>query len=724
MAMNEALNRALYSGLDFDTINDDLRAHIQVKFAADFNDFALSSLGIMLLDLTAFGLDALSFYLDRRATDTYLSTARTRKSVSRLTRQLGYKMGGAVASSVAVEFSVDEVFAFNVPIPKGFQLWGPDKLIFEVAETTIFTPAEQGPTNHKAVSCYEGETITESFVSDGTPAQVFELRKVPDGKFVVSGAVEGLVAGLQWSVVDLLEYGATNQFEIGFNDDPPTVRFGDGVSGNIPTAGAAIDITYVASRGKSGKATIGSITSEVRPLVVAFTTIPLTISNPEAAVGGDDRETLSSAKAFAPMVWKSRKAAITGEDYEALAGSYADPLFGRVAAAKAISARSSTADVTVQNYLLDLQTAVAVLSAALSGAESSIAAALAILDGQVAGITVTLTTMAGRTTTIETSATAVVTETRTIKNKSGEAQIDALDIMDLVVLGNAQVDAYGPTGSGDLSVPQVAALQDFFNRINIEAGYISTTAGNISTASDNAASAARSVLEDVALIGTDLATTGTDLKAASDAVSAISVQSAAIAAQVAGLAGADTDLQDAADAAQAGINEHFNKILSADCKANVVSVPILTRDAGGFYAAPSVGLINSLQTYLDGKKEVTQTPSVTSGERFLLRAVVSVRIGVLAHFSGVVIKTTADSVVQGVLRGRAFGEPVYESDFDDPLLRISGVDFENVRILGHLDADGVTVLTTRLDSSGNLIPQESEIVTFGSVTISTEAATT
>ena len=100
------LNRAKYSGADFNTHEDDLRARLQVKFAADYNDFALSAQGIMLLDLVAYGLSTLSFYLDRRATDTYLSTARTAKSAARTTRQIGYKMGGAISSGVDIQVSV------------------------------------------------------------------------------------------------------------------------------------------------------------------------------------------------------------------------------------------------------------------------------------------------------------------------------------------------------------------------------------------------------------------------------------------------------------------------------------------------------------------------------------------------------------------------------------------------------------------------------------------
>ena len=96
MAGMEALVRAKYAGLDFDTHVDDLLARLQVKFAADFNDFAVSSLAIVILDAISYGLDTLSFYLDRRATDAFLATARTRRSVSRLCRQLGYKMGAAI----------------------------------------------------------------------------------------------------------------------------------------------------------------------------------------------------------------------------------------------------------------------------------------------------------------------------------------------------------------------------------------------------------------------------------------------------------------------------------------------------------------------------------------------------------------------------------------------------------------------------------------------------
>ena len=348
------LVRAQYGGYDFDTQLDDLQSRLQVKFASDYNDFVTSALGIMLLDSVAFGLDSLSFYLDRRATDTYLSTARTRSSVARLSRQLGYKMRAAVASSVDLDVTIPSP-GFNVTIPIGFRFQGPNSLIFEVSQAVTWLASDL--SRLKTVPCYEGETVTETFVSNGTPNQVFYLRRVPSDKAVVAGSVTVLVNGSPFKETEFIEFDPTDQFEIGYNDDPPTVRFGDGNgAGNIPIAGASIVVTYVASRGASGLVSSNTITSEVTPLVVAFQTVSMTITNPLGSVGGSDPEDLTHAKTYAPRVFKSRNVAVTQQDYEALSNSFASPLFGRVAAAQALATRSAIQDTALTSQLAIIKT--------------------------------------------------------------------------------------------------------------------------------------------------------------------------------------------------------------------------------------------------------------------------------------------------------------------------------------------------------------------------------
>lgn len=715
------LNRARYAGLDFDTHNDDLRSRLQVKFAADFNDFAVSSLGIMLLDLTAFGLDTLSFYLDRRATDTFLATARTRGSVSRLSRQLGYKMGGAVSSSVDLSVNIPQVFSFDVLLPEGFQLEGPNDLIFEVARDVLFTVSEQGPNKTpKIVPAFEGETIEESFTSDGSPAQVFELRRVPDEKFVVQGSVAVTVDGSEFDVVDFLEFGETDQVEIGFNDEPPTVRFGDGVSGNVPTNGASIVVSYVASRGLEGQeAAAGTVTSVVDPLVSNFQEIPLTVTNEQAAVGGDNRESLSSAKANAPKVFKSREVAVTSQDYEALAGSYADPLFGRVAVAKALSTKTARTDLTVQNELTAISNEVTSLNSSLSSIKTAITSSEDQIATDVTTIQSELSSIAGHLSDIEANLSTILSNGRSIKNKSGEVSTDASDIQQHVVDGKAEVDASSASSS------EKSDIKAFFDLIDSEASNIITAAdSNIKSSAETVVSETGAAQDSVSQVGTDLVTSGTDLNQTDAAVSSISTEQASIETQAVSIDTVNQSLQDQLDSSTEKINEHLDRVLSEDCQANLVTVPILTKDAGGFYVAPSIGLVESLQSFLRERKEVTQVVSVTSGESFLVEAVITARVGVRAGFSLVVVRTSVEAVIEGVLRDRQFGASLFESDLDTQILAVEGAAFANVRIQGHLDTDGVTTVTSKLDSDNNLIIEESEVVTRGSITVTTEQAPT
>ncbi len=145
-------------------------------------------------------------------------------------------------------------------------------------------------------------------------------------------------------------------------------------------------------------------------------------------------------------------------------------------------------------------------------------------------------------------------------------------------------------------------------------------------------------------------------------------------------------------------------------------------DATGFYAAPSIGLIQALQTFLIARKEVTQTVVVTSGANFLVGAVVLVNVGSLKGFAVSAIQAAVSAAVDGVLRARAFGATLYVSELNDAVKSVQGVSYYNVSILGYLGTDGTTVLTDKLDTQGNLTVTEGQIVTKGKATINVTPA--
>lgn len=710
------LTRAKYAGLDFDTHEDDLRAEIQVKFAATYNDFAASATGIMLLDIVAYGLDTLSFYLDRRVTDTFLQTARTRKSVTRLCRQLGYRIRGAVASSVDLEVASPVGAPYPYVLQKLFQFKGPNGLVFENAQDVTYTAA-----GTKTVSCYEGITVTESFVSDGTANQAFEISSVPADHFIVDGTAVLTVGGAPWQENEFITYEATNQYEMSPTDDPPTFRFGDGVAGNIPPAGASIVLTYVASMGKAGQATAGTITDVVAPLVVAFTTVPLTVNNPEGAAGGDDMESLEHAKVYAARVYKTRKVAVTREDYEALAGSYADPLFGKVAVAQALSSKSAATDIQLINLISAVQSLVdSIVPGVTSAVTDGTTVKLPAIETELANILLALNDAATQSSGVDTDLVSVMADGHAMKNYATEIQVDSADIQTLVTDPTTGLKALVTASAA--TAPEKATINTQLDLVTAKGVTITASASSLAARADGEIATIGSSRNKLVVLGRSLGEG--DLLALANSRTTISTNvgsntstpKTGLYLDFADITEAAIDVSELVAEELQAIYDHVDRFLSADCKANLVSVPILVKRPDGFFTAPTHGLLASLQTFLDQRKEVTQTVEVCSGINFLVAVSMKLRVGVLPGYAFSVVESNVLTAVDGILRDRKFGESLYVSKVYDTIRQnVAGIGFLNVEVTG-TSPSGYT------DANGNVIMDAGHIITKGTITVTTEAA--
>lgn len=744
-----SLNRAIYSGYDFDSHTDELRARTQVLFASVFNDFAQSSLGILLLDHSAYALDTLTFYLDRRASDLLLPTARTRRAHVLHARQLGYKVRGAVASTADLQVQLKTAQLLPVVIQKGFQFQTADGTIFEAAEEVTFAPSE----TQKTIAVYEGETVTETFVSNGTENQRFVLRRIPTGKWIAGGS-SCLVNGAQWSEATFLDYPASDQYEVTYAGSPPTLNFGDGIVGNIPDTGATILFTFVATKGKTGQVEAGAINKARATLTVNFQTVQLIVSNAEGSKGGDEPESLEEIRALAPAFWKTRGVAVTQSDYEALSGSYADPLAGRVAVARAVVAHSAESDLTLRTTLGLINTSVSEPLPVVTQAVQDATSSLDQCDDDLTSLGTDFTSIATKASGIDTDlqsaiAAARVTKTKTsdinaesslITSNTTDVSSELSNIDSDVSAGKAFVNALTGGGSTTITTGDRAAIIAYFDSIQTSSGDIDTLRskivvenGNILSASstiDSSTSSQITVMgqarDKAADIGLTVPSAGSLLQTAEGSRLSIVAELGTDGPPATGIRGdlqtISTVVQDVSTEVEGytqDLYDHIDGILSADCKANLISVPILTRDAAGFYTSPTIALIRSLQEYLDARKEVTQVVRVISGEDYLVPAVIRCRISVLTGRSMQRVKATAEAAIDNALRDRAFGDSLYLKELYDALSVISGdVGFVNVEILGY--DDGGTTLTSKLDADGNLIVDSIDIVTKGSVTVTTE----
>jgi len=95
-----------YTSRDFSTIKDALTNHAKRYYPTTFKDFNDASFGSLMLDLTAYLGDQLSFYADYQANESFLDSALEYQNIVRLSKQLGFKMPGAASSTGMATFYV------------------------------------------------------------------------------------------------------------------------------------------------------------------------------------------------------------------------------------------------------------------------------------------------------------------------------------------------------------------------------------------------------------------------------------------------------------------------------------------------------------------------------------------------------------------------------------------------------------------------------------------
>ena len=159
--------------------------------------------------------------------------------------------------------------------------------------------------------------------------QAFVLRQ-PPLTYVSSSAAAGgssstlrvFVNEVQWNEVPFLESQgpADHVFVTRTGDDGKTIlRFGDGLNGaRLPTGQENVRATYRKGIGLSGMVQVSQLSQLMnRPLGVRG------VTNPRAAEGGEDRESLDTARQNAPLAIMTLDRIVSLEDYENFARAFA-----------------------------------------------------------------------------------------------------------------------------------------------------------------------------------------------------------------------------------------------------------------------------------------------------------------------------------------------------------------------------------------------------------------
>ncbi|MCP4678751.1 MAG: t4-like baseplate wedge [Deltaproteobacteria bacterium] len=303
-----------YTDKSFDSLRARLISLIKSVFP-DWSDFEVAAFGSLLIDMYAFVGDVVTYYLDKQARESRLSTATQRKNVIALARMLGYRLHGAQAATAEEVFSLARRPIADVVISAGSiirtqEITEPIK--FQLLDDVVISAGMDPPTATGIVE--HSQTHAQLFDSRGLANLDVALGHTPylDGSAVVSAT-----NGSYTEQDSLLSSGPNDRHYIVLVDqnDRATVRFGNGANGAPPTG--TISVTYKTGGGASGNV-------EPSSLVVAegvFQDIhghPVQVSatNPEPASGGTDRQSVASAKLLAPESLRALTRTVAREDFE------------------------------------------------------------------------------------------------------------------------------------------------------------------------------------------------------------------------------------------------------------------------------------------------------------------------------------------------------------------------------------------------------------------------
>lgn len=691
LEQKKALNQVLFSAKDFPSIYDSLLARLKEQYGEEYNDFASSSIGILFVNLMSYATSQLSWYLDRQASDTFLSTARTLSSATKLANQIGYKVKPASSSTVDLSLEFDPL-EFDGTIPLGFKFKGPNNLTFSATNNVLIA---SGSTS-VVINVSEGEEREVTFTSNGLENQIFQIGGLGNESYIADQSIRLYVNGQEWEEKDFLVFEKTNQFEADYTTSPPRVILGDGFAGNVPLKGSTLRIKYRVISGFSGNVKSGTITSATDEFLVNGEAVTfLSVNNVEGSSGGDNPESLESIKRNAPLVFQSKGSAVTQNDYDALINSFSDPTYGSVSKGYASVVRSTSLDIQLSRLISEFENSVSQSRGSITDINNDSLSTISAAQSVISGITGSPSSIKGKvdsTVTLNDDSKAIVTE---ISNRSSEVEATCTSIDSRGTSLIEQIVA---------STISVGLVNSFTNTIE----EIKSDAQRAKAKASQIGGFVTTVLSNCASIKTSSNEVSVEALGIETAIASVSSDLNIISSNVSNVASLILEESASMTTNKANLTNYLNGLFSNDCKSNLVKVPILVKGGDGFYRGASSGLVYALQSYLDDRKEITHVVSVFSGEHALVNAEINVNVKINSSYVVSEIRANIESGINELLKDRAFNEDLYLSDLYSISEAIDGIDYINIEILGP---------NLKLDQKGNLIVNELEIISKGSLAV-------
>jgi hypothetical protein len=323
-----------FTNLDFDQIKTSIKDYLRSNSNFTDYDFEGSNLST-LIDVLSYNTYISSYNANMISNEVFLDSATLRENVVALARNIGYVPRSRTAAKANISFFVDTSNLGTKPLTltlkKGIvsrtsYSSGNEDYVFSIP-SDITVPVVNDVAFFNNIEIYEGTFLTSNFeVSSSNPSQRFILNNQNIDTSTISVLVrdkKSSTSSRKFLFSDsIIESSSTARvfFLQEIEDQRYELIFGDGIFGEKLKDLNYIDVSYIATNGKSGNGIgsfkfIGRIVDNNNNLITSDISL---ITVDIASRGGEEIESIDSIKKYSPKVYSSYNRAVTASDYEAI----------------------------------------------------------------------------------------------------------------------------------------------------------------------------------------------------------------------------------------------------------------------------------------------------------------------------------------------------------------------------------------------------------------------
>ena len=322
-----------FSNLDFDQIKSTIKDYLRAD--SNFTDFDYEGSNLStIVDILAYNSYLNSFNANMVANEVFIDSATLRENVVSLARNIGYIPRSISSSKANISFLVDTspylVQPLSLTLKAGVcavsNSFGVESYSFCIPED-ITVPVNNSLASFSDVEIYEGTLTTQTFTVN---TSLYDQRFVLDNPGIDTSTIRVYVQNSSSDTIKKTYRKVDNIGNIGstsevyllqeIEDQRYEIIFGDGIFGKKLSNGNVVTISYVVCKGKSANG-IGLFNFSGKIIDNNGSVASLGISNLttlSTSSGGDDIESVSSIRNYAPKSYAAQNRAVTSSDYETI----------------------------------------------------------------------------------------------------------------------------------------------------------------------------------------------------------------------------------------------------------------------------------------------------------------------------------------------------------------------------------------------------------------------